>query len=649
MWFATDDLNVAICTGPESGLIVLDEDTLKGGGQSIRAFTVPFTPKVATGGGGFHYYIRDVEGADVRNSAGVLGQGLDIRGAGGYVIAPPSLHVSGQRYKWIIDPREVGLAECPDFILDLQRPKMHSDAEVHVAGDGDAIPEGQRDTALTSLAGSMRRRGMTEEEILAALQVTNAKRCKPPLPDVEVRRIAESVSRYAPAVEVNNPGNAMAHAYEDANDVEIHATPWPNPMDDAAFHGLAGDIVRTIEPHTEADITALLVQVLVAYGNAIGRGAYFEADGAGHHGNLNAVLVGETSKGRKGTSWAQILRLLRTATPDWAENRVTEGLSSGEGLIWAVRDAIVKHDPIKEKGHVTEYQDVEVDPGVQDKRLLVVEGEFAQVLKVCQREGNTLSPVLRRAWDGNGKLQSMTKNSPAVSTNPHVSIIGHIVKDELVRLLETTEAANGFANRFLWVCVRRSKCLPEGGRLHEVDFRKTVDALAAAIEYGQTLDRLIIRDADAKDLWHQVYPALSEGRPGLIGSVTSRAEAQVMRMAMIYALLDLSPAIKAVHLEAAIAVWMYCDASAQYIFGQSLGDPIADEILYALKRTPEGMSRTDIRDLFGRNRGKGQVARALGLLLGQNLAYCTSETTPGRPKELWFAGSRPTPKTTETT
>lgn len=114
------------------------------------------------------------------------------------------------------------------------------------------------------------------------------------------------------------------------------------------------------------------------------------------------------------------------------------------------------------------YQDVIIDPGVKDKRLLVVEEEFASILKVIGRKENILSPVMRQAWD-DGKLQVITKNSPACATDAHVSFVGHITKQELNRYLGTTECGNGFANRFLWVCVRRSKYLPEGARLQEAD------------------------------------------------------------------------------------------------------------------------------------------------------------------------------------
>jgi hypothetical protein len=244
---------------------------------------------------------------------------------------------------------------------------------------------------------------------------------------------------------------------------------------------------------------AILGQTLTAFGNVIGRNAHFVAEADKHFTNSNMVLVGNTSKGRKGTSYGQVRHLIGAADEDWAGRCIVGGMSSGEGLIWAVRDQIEKHELIKEKGRVIEYQDVVVDQGVTDKRLLVVESEFASVLKSASREGNTLSAVIRQAWD-NGNLCSMTKNSPARATGAHISIIGHITKDELRRYLEATETANGFANRFLWFCVRQSKMLPEGGQLHTVDFGQIQRKLTTAIQHGKETGEMK-RDERARALW----------------------------------------------------------------------------------------------------------------------------------------------------
>jgi hypothetical protein len=145
------------------------------------------------------------------------------------------------------------------------------------------------------------------------------------------------------------------------------------------------------------------------------------------------------------------------------------------------------------------------------------------------------------------------------------------------------------------------------------------------------------RDEEARALWRQVYPKLSEGRPGLAGSVTARAEAQVARLACIFALLDLSSVVQVEHLRAALALWSHCEQSVRYIFGDSLGDPIADEILRALRQSADGLTRTHIRDAFKRNKNTAVIGPALDILVEYGLASYAMEATGGRPAERWRA------------
>jgi hypothetical protein len=392
---------------------------------------------------------------------------------------------------------------------------------------------------------------------------------------------------------------------------------WP-VLSGEAYHGLAGQIARKIEPHTEADPVALLVQTLVLFGNAIGRSAYYCADGARHHANLFAVMVGRSSKGRKGTSFARVAEFFNRVDPHWMEHRQAGGLSSGEGIIAAV------HDP-EEEGCAD---------GSQDKRLLVVESEFAQPLRVMRREGNTLSTQLRQAWD-TGNLRVLTKNNPLKATGAHISIVGHITLDELRLDLRSIEAANGFANRFLWCCVQRSKFLPDGGSVG--DTAAEVLALRSALEFGRGCGEMQ-RGKDARELWHAVYERLSADAPGIVGNVTSRAEAQTLRLAMVYALLDGSHIIRAAHLRAALRLWNYCAASARYIFGDTLANPTAQRIWAALKAAPDGMTRTEINEqVFHRNAKPTEIETAFEHLEEGGLARRQSVPTGGRPAERWHA------------
>jgi len=428
---------------------------------------------------------------------------------------------------------------------------------------------------------------------------------------------------------------------EDDTAPAVESSPaWPC-LAEEALHGLAGETVRLIEPHTESDPVALLVQFLAGFGNLIGRTAHFKVEQTVHYLKLFAVLVGESSKSRKGTSWEHVNRLLRVIDREWAEARVMSGLASGEGLTWAVRDPIEKDEPVKDKGQITGYQTVIIDQGVKDKRLLVLEQEFSSVLRVAAREGSTLSATIRQAWDSEN-LRILTKNTPARATGAHISILGHITREELLRALNATEQANGFANRFLWVCVRRSKCLPEGSNIESVDFGPIVRRLATAVEFAGRVGELR-KDTTARELWAAVYDLLSEGKPGLLGAITARGEPQTMRLACIYALLDQSPEIRAEHLQAGLAMWQYCEDSARYIFGAATGDWAADKILEALKDNPAGMTRNEIRELFQRNLSAERIDSALRVLSRLNLAYSKKEEpgqTAGRPAERWFCRRR---------
>jgi hypothetical protein len=323
---------------------------------------------------------------------------------------------------------------------------------------------------------------------------------------------------------------------------------WPE-LAEEALCGLPGEIVEVVEPHTEADPVAVLASFLAAFGNAIGRGAFFRVGADTHHLKLNVGIVGDTSKGGKGMSWGYVRQLMHATDERWTTEKVLHGLSSGEGLIYAVRDRV---ESVNKKG-----EKMVLDPGVEDKRLLALEAELAGVLKVMSREGNTLSPVIRQSWD-DGALQTLTKNSPMKATDAHVSIIGHITKAELLRHLTETEAANGFANRFIWLMVKRSKELPFGGEWHKVDTAPLVKCLSSALEFASA-PVLVTWGDSARKIWSEVYGPLSDGKPGLFGAVVGRAEAQVMRLAALYAAMGESHEIEREHLLAALALWEYSE------------------------------------------------------------------------------------------
>lgn len=411
---------------------------------------------------------------------------------------------------------------------------------------------------------------------------------------------------------------------------------YPEPPDDRAYYGILGEIVRAIGPQTEADPVGLLLTLLAACGNMIGRDPHWQVSGSRHAFKLFPVLVGATSQGRKGTAWSAAKAVLSVAAPMWVERNVAKGLSSGEGLIYAVRDPLEKTSPIKEKGRVVRYETTIDDPGVEDKRLFIIEEELASLLRVMMREGNTLSAVIRETWD-DGNLRSLVKNNPTRATEAHITITGHITKDELLRYLDSTEAANGFANRFVWACVRRANVLSRGGRMDHPSIVALGEALGERLEIARELSEIRM-DESAYTIWDNLYEELTDGGVGLLGAITGRAAPQVIRIAGIHAALAGSRWITSDHLLASLFLWDYLAASARFIFGDALGDDVADTILRSLRAAgDEGMSTTDVGSLFSRHVTASRRDRALATLLAAGKVTSETRETGGRPLSIWRA------------
>jgi hypothetical protein len=393
---------------------------------------------------------------------------------------------------------------------------------------------------------------------------------------------------------------------------------WPELHPDALY-GLVGEIVGTLLPHTEADPAALALTTLAQFGCAADKNRYAVVGAARHPARINVVLVGRTSSARKGTAQSESARVIEVADPHFAQERVAGGLSSGEGLVYAVRDGAD-----------------EDDPGVFDKRLYVHEPEFSRVLAVAKREGSNLSQILREAWDGK-RIQNMTRNNPLKATGAHVCVVGHITTEELRRSLTDTEKASGFANRFLFALVRRSKKLPSGGHLEQAAIDALGSKMRAALQEAR-LGRVMHRSPDAEELWTEIYMAIDDDADGMFGAMVNRGPAQMLRLSVAYALLDGAATIETEHVRAAKAIWDYCEASVKWIFGDVVGDPVADKLLDALRKAaPQGLDRDDQYRVFSGHITHSRLEAALWSLESQGLAKTSSETTGGRPRDLTYA------------
>ena len=648
--------NWATATG--KGMCVLDDDAYKKL-QGLEPYKpLPETFAVETGGGGLHYYFRLPNGISLPCKTGIL-PGCDLKADGGYVIIPPSMHCKGNRYR-LLTSWDTPLAPCPQWVIDLALNKKlellkfeKADAPIlAVATDLSnhaGANEGSRNQELCRLVGIHLARGEDAESI-EPLALAWAGRCQPPYPE---RSAIDTVKSLAKKHDANRkPQAANADGFADAdrrcpadslsisNSVEEERSAACGLRNEKptlsadALHGMSGKIVNAIAPETEADATAILLTLLTGFGNAVGRSPCFLVGADRHSTNLFALLVGDTASS-KGMAWGVSRYLLAKADTNWQNHCLVSGLGSGEGLVERVRDATSEFDVESQSMVIT-------DAGATDKRLLVQQEEFASVLKLSRREGNTVSDVLRQAWDGK-PLEVLNRRKNALrSTEAHISIVGMITADELSHCLRNhPDAVNGFSNRFLFCSCERSKLLPSGGNIRVLD--QFVKPLTEAIAKAKSMGELK-RDADADALWREQYASLTEAKAGAIGKAVARARPQVMRLALVYALLDSSDCIKCEHLQAALALWDYCSKSAALIFSDnnnpsSDGEPLEMLLLHAIEAAP-GISRNQLHEATGKKFSAEARASALAWLQEQGLAHAESKPLPqgGPAAEYWFLG-----------
>lgn len=662
------NINMAVATGKASGVVVIgvDVDGDANGIEDVKRFEhanspIPTTWIASTPRGGRHYYFRyDDRCKSLKNAVKVNGHPIDVRCNGGYVILPPSRGPQGE-YVWINSPDDTPLADMPDWLFDLLPkrdgttsttpttedvmtgvgPKVvettntdTTTADVMTGPDPDPDAPKPKTSIVVVDEHVIRLRaylantppavsgenghGHTCATICRIVEIFGLlddativdeltgwnNRCSPPWTDSELRhKLADARRRVNVhpdnvSDDEDEPTATVVDSVSTSTSKTKTRIAKRKTLNEDAYHGLAGDVVRRLEPQSECDPVALLLTLLVGVGAHVGRHPYFLVESTKHHANLFVTIVGKSSKARKGTSLDRITSLLPQG-----RIRNLSGLSSGEGLIESVKD--------REDGLVPRL----TLPLMNEKQVLVVESEFARCLKVMKRQDSTLSAILRDAWDGK-TLSVMTRN-PITATDAHISIVSHVTMQELAATMTDSDIYNGFANRFLWGIVSRARSLPLGSDVVNVDDLK--QRLADAIDKAKTIGRMAW-SPECRELWSSVYDTLSGERevaPNEIvyDAVTSRAEAQVLRLSMIYALLDGSHTIDVPHLKAALAVWDYCDESAKTIFvnEQATTSTFEQSILKRLRSSPNGCNRTDL--WTSRRKTPEQLTQAINRLI----------------------------------
>jgi len=651
-----------------NGLVIFDLDR-KNGKDGVAAFaelcaSIGVDPSgtltAETPSDGRHVYYRTAEAFG--NSAALLPAGVDVRGAGGYCIAPGATLPDGRAYR-IVQGSLDSIAPLPDALAAFlkrkgtpetptlptvapvsqnatERERQYAQAALSdEVAKLESLKKGDhRNDALNGAAkrlGEMVGAGWIDGTVVATALWEAAGQNEYRKDDGDTVALATlrsglSAGMKEPRAPLSVTDASVTEALTAMLPVE-HSANWPEPIGPDAYHGIIGEFVRLVEPHTEGDPSGILIAALVGIGTLLGRNVQQKISADVHCCNLFCVLVGDTGSGRKGTATSEIERLVNRADPRIVPH-VVGGLSTGEGLVEFIRDPIEEHKPGKEPEVI--------DSGVSDKRLLAIESEFAQVLRMSNRQGNTLSTTIRDAWDGK-RLSFIARNNKNVCAKPHISIIGNITKEELLDSMGNTDLANGMINRFLWACVRESKDLPHPTQPSEIELSNLalriaellyriesyIASLRMQVGENQALITMGWTDDAAKE-WTRVYRHIKKVGEGKSAKAKSRGPAMVRRIAAIYTVLNGCDAIGIPHLKAAMEVWRYCAESADYIFGQSSGNTLADRILAGLRNATNGMKASEIKRQFANKLKVEIMNHALELLL--------------KNKQVRYEGSNPT-------
>lgn len=364
------------------------------------------------------------------------------------------------------------------------------------------------------------------------------------------------------SLDAPSPSHAASPPADVHSDAAISAhrnAPQPEP---ACLYGLIGDVARAGSDGTETNAYAIAANFMAYLSCAVGRGVYLPIGNTRHHARLFCLHIGRSGRGRKGDAVSLVLRIdetLRAMDATIAPQVHRGGLSTREGL------AALIHD-----GYRQGRQDV---PAIEDKRLWVVESEFANVLHQGRRDGNTLSAALRDCWDG-VDLKPATKSNRVYASDPHVCLCGAISPSELIGLMSTREMSNGFANRFLMIWAERTRMLPFPKETPQTVVehlaRRTLDVLAF-VRADQHEDRDHLRiELSPQAQWR--YARLYRGElheelgGGAVASLLERRAPILLRLAMLMALTDLQLRIDAEHIDAAMAWIRHATASVRYVF-----------------------------------------------------------------------------------
>jgi hypothetical protein len=383
------------------------------------------------------------------------------------------------------------------------------------------------------------------------------------------------------------------------------------------FYGLVGNVARVAADGTEINPVAAGLVFLSFLGANVGGDSFYRIGNKIHHPLLFTLHIGRSGRGRKGDS-QQIVHRIRQCIQERDSallgNFHSTGLSSREGL------ATLIHDGFGES------------PAIADKRLWIIESEFANVLHQSKREGNTLSSAIREVWDGGG-IKPATKSKPVGVSNPLIGIHANITPAELNSLLNAREMSNGFANRFLMIWAEKTKSVAYPKPTPEAVIDDLVNHVIEVIRfakggYPNSKNALEMHlSKAAREFWSEAYLKLDKPLDSdFLNEVLERRAPYAIRLAMLFALADQNRVIEVCHMQAALEWIHYAVQTVKYVFADQASNPRqletrqhAAKILVFLQLRPEGASKWELNnDCFQKHNTGEKIDAALRYLLSEH-------------------------------
>lgn len=409
------------------------------------------------------------------------------------------------------------------------------------------------------------------------------------------------------------------------------SAPQPDPK---CLYGLVGDVARAGSDTTEANPFAIAANFLAYMSCAVGRAPFMLVGNTCHHARLFTLHVGRSGRGRKGDAVSLIRRLHRavqTISESDAPQVHSGGLSSREGLVFLIHD-----------GYTEGKREI---PPIDDKRVWVIESEFANVLHQGKRDGNTLSAALRDCWDGID-LKPATKSNRLYASDPHVGLSGAVTPTELRDLIAARELSNGFANRFLVFWSERTRLLPFPKATPQSDVDKLAQRIVEVLrfckagELGSNDSLRVSLNPEAQQRYAALYLGeLNDNSHGeRINALIERRAPMVLRIAVLLALCDRTTDVTPDHIEAALAWVRLGVQSVKFVFASAEDEvevtrinALAEMIVSHLKDKREA-TRADLsRQCFRGHVSRGRLDAAIDVLLTATPPRIELDVRP-RPK-----------------